>query len=205
MLAEAFHRAGATVDTWSFPRYETFFGQRIHALLDGKEAVTAATLDPQSMALWFAMDRWDAAENLQTKGNDDIDVVILNRWVLSNAVYQGARASMMSPHNGAINEAAGDAMFDWVLQLEFETLRLPKPDATVLLDISVEESMRRATSRAAEQGVSPDVYEAASGLLLASKRLYQRAASGGHGQLIHVDGKSVADVHDDVWAAVVAG
>jgi dTMP kinase len=205
LLVDAFRRDGATVAAWSFPRYETFFGQRIRALLDGKESVTAATLDPKSMALWFAMDRWHAVHAHQQRHTD---IVILNRWVLSNAVYQGARAALaeglLSEGNGERSGTVGDNLFDWVLQLEFETLGLPKPAATVLLDISVEESMRRATNRAAAQGATPDVYEGASGLLLASKRLYQRAAAGGHGQLINVDAKSAADVHAEVWAAVTA-
>jgi dTMP kinase len=190
LLGEAFEAAGRHVTHLSFPRYESFFGQRLRTLLDGNEATTANTLDPRSMALWFAMDRWDAVRNLQ-----DTDVLIINRWTLSNAVYQGARAA-------ANNPAQGEAVFDWVIQLETQVLGLPQPTVGVLLDISVEESMRRARDRAGQHGSTPDVYEAHTALLTASRQLYQRAAKAGHATVIAVDGLSKEDVQLAIQAVV---
>jgi dTMP kinase len=183
-LAEYFTAQGQRVGELSFPRYESFFGRRIRTLLDGTQTTTADTLDPRSMALWFAMDRWDALNNDAT---DPYDVLILNRWILSNAVYQGARA---------VHEA--DAVFDWVMELETRVLGLPTPDASIVLSISVAESMRRASMRASQQGASPDVYERHTSLLTESFRLYARAVDRGLAMSIPVDGKSVDEVHREV-------
>jgi dTMP kinase len=188
-LAQSLTDQGMTVGQWSFPRYDSFFGTRIGALLRGEESVTAASLDPQSMALWFAMDRWDAIR----AGLPTADVVILNRWTLSNAVYQGARCS---------TDDEANSIFDWVLQLEESVLQLPFPVTTILLDISVETSMHRARARAAQTGATPDVYESYASLLSASRRLYQRAATTGHGTIINVDDRTVDDVHAEVSALV---
>jgi dTMP kinase len=185
LLAHSLQQRGFSVGQWSFPRYDSFFGTRVGALLSGSEPVTAASLDPRSMALWFAMDRWDAIRD----GLPTTDVVILNRWTLSNAVYQGARAA---------DDVEADAVFDWVLQLETGTLRLPLPTLTVLLDISVETSMDRAVARAAQSGQKPDVYESKAALLIASKRLYQRAANAGNGTLLEVDNRTVEQVQADI-------
>jgi dTMP kinase len=191
LLGDAFTAAGRRVTHLSFPRYETFFGQRIRTLLDGTEPTTANTLDPRSMALWFAMDRWDAVRGLAPT-----DVLIINRWTLSNAVYQGARAAAMNP-------SAGDTIFDWVIKLETEVLALPQPTVGVLLDISVDESMKRARDRARDLGETPDVYEAHTELLSESRRLYQRAATAGHGTLINVDGLSPEDVQHAIQEVVL--
>ncbi len=189
LLAEALRKTNTSVGTLSFPRYETFFGTRIGALLSGRERTTASTLDPRSMALWFAMDRWDAV----TTALPQCDVLLINRWTLSNAVYQGARAG---------DSAEADAVFDWVLQLETERLGLPVPALTVLLDVTVETSMARATDRAAAIGTTPDVYESHETLLRTSRRLYRRAAERGHGVIVDVEGRSAEVVHNDVMDLV---
>jgi dTMP kinase len=163
LLADALQARHLRVAQWSFPRYESFFGRRIRTLLDGSESTTADTLDPTSMALWFAMDRWDAVR----AGVPEADVLILNRWILSNAVYQGAR----------VERADGSQVFDWVIELETQVLGLPQPDVSLVLELSVEESMDRARARAAALGTAPDVYESHALLLRRSAELYDRAVS----------------------------
>jgi dTMP kinase len=165
LLAEALAKAGLRVANWSFPRYESFFGQQIKQLLAGSQETSAATLDPSSMALWFANDRWDAINTMDAE-TMAADVILLNRWTLSNAVYQGARAG---------DEPAQDAMFDWVLELEYGRLNLPQPSVTVVIEVSVQTSMERAEVRAAQLETSPDVYESSARLLTDSRRLYRRA------------------------------
>jgi dTMP kinase len=153
LLADAL----STVDVVSFPRYDTFFGRHIRALLDGAGAVSADTVDPRSMALWYALDRVQWARD--RKPSDG--VVLLNRYTLSNAVYQSARA--------------GDpALFDWVLRLEFEELELPRPDVTVVLDVPPEVSKTRVAQRGDADG---DVYERQAGLLARVRDGYLAAAA----------------------------
>ena len=147
----------STVDVVSFPRYETFFGRHIRALLDGHGEVSAETVDPRSMALWYALDRVQWARE-HKHGSDG--VVLLNRYTLSNAVYQSARS--------------GDAaLFDWVLHLEFDELELPRPDVTVVLDVPPDVSQHRVAHR----GDGDDVYERSAGLLARVREGYLAAAS----------------------------
>jgi len=136
----------STVDVVSFPRYETFYGRHIRALLDGAGEVSAQTVDPRSMALWYALDRVQWARDRKPVSDG---VVLLNRYTLSNAVYQSARAD-------------DPTLFDWVLRLEFTELELPQPDVTVVLDVSPDVSQRRVASREEAGG---DVYERSAALL----------------------------------------
>jgi dTMP kinase len=141
----------------SFPRYDTFFGRQIRWLLDGAGEVSAQTVDPRSMALWYALDRAQWARD--RKPVPDNGIVLLNRYTLSNAVYQSARA---------------DAdLFDWVLRLEFEELGLPRPDVTVILDVPPELSRNRVARRGDADG---DVYERAGELLARVRDGYLAAA-----------------------------
>ncbi len=196
LLEEALRTHGFSVETWSFPRYESFFGQRIETLLAGTQDTTAATVDPASMALWFAADRWDAIHHRPTRADDLVpDVILLNRWVLSNAVYQGGRAT---------NEPEQNALFDWVLDLEYGRFMLPHPILNIVLEVSVETSMARAQERAHGNDSTPDVYESSARLLNDSRRLYRRAAERmGEVRLIDVDQQPREAVHQLILAMVM--
>jgi dTMP kinase len=193
LLADGLSASGLRVITWSFPRYDTFFGRRIKTLLEGSAQTSAANLDPSSMALWFAVDRWDAVNTLAHDAND-VDVVLLNRWTLSNAVYQGARAE---------GDAAQNDLFDWVLDLEYHRFALPRPTINVVLEVSVETSMSRARDRASLADTEPDVYESSARLLYDSRRLYRRAASlFPEVQIVDADHRSREEVQATILSVV---
>jgi dTMP kinase len=177
MLADAV----SATDVVSFPRYDTFFGRHIRALLDGTGAVSAQTVDPRSMALWYALDRLQWARSF---GLPD-GVVLLNRYVLSNAVYQSARAS-------------DPALLDWVLRLEFEELALPRPDVTVVLDIPPSVS----ASRVAHRGETADVYERSLDLLTRVREGYLAAAARLPGHVVVPAVGSPESVHAEVLSAL---
>jgi dTMP kinase len=171
----------SAVDVVSFPRYDTFFGRRIRELLDGVGDVSAQTVDPRSMALWYALDRVQWARDRKPASDG---VVLLNRYVLSNAVYQSARA--------------GDpALFDWVLRLEFEELELPRPDVTVVLDVPPEVSKTRVAHRG-----DADLYERSASLLARVREGYLTAASRASDVVVVSAAGSPESVHADVLRAL---
>jgi dTMP kinase len=147
----------SAVEVVSFPRYEGFVGREIRSMLDGGRGVSAQDVDPRSMALWYATDRAQWARDRKPHRDG---VVLLNRYTLSNAVYQSARG--------------GDPeLFGWILRLEFEELGLPQPDVTVVLDVPPELSR----SRVAHRDGAGDVYERAADLLARVRDGYLAAAA----------------------------
>jgi dTMP kinase len=148
----------SAVEVVSFPRYEWFIGREIRQLLDAGRGVSAQDVDPRSMALWYATDR---AQWVRDRKPHPDGVVLLNRYTLSNAVYQSARCD-------------DPELFDWILQLEFEELGLPQPDVTVVLDVPREVSQRRVAHRDDSAG---DVYERAADLLARVRDGYLSAAA----------------------------
>jgi hypothetical protein len=87
---------GWSVRMLSFPVYSSFFGQSIRQLLDGQLGagdVSADAVDPRSMALWYALDRWEAFRDpdLRRAGSAAReDCLLLNR---SSAVPVGGGTS----------------------------------------------------------------------------------------------------------------
>ena len=58
-LAEALTDMGYSVEKREYPKYESYFGSHIGSYLSGAEGVKADAVDGKSMALWFALDRWE--------------------------------------------------------------------------------------------------------------------------------------------------
>lgn len=126
---------GLRVETLAFPRY----GRSIHAdlaaeALRGRHGDVAASV--RAMALLFALDRAEARDEL-SKLLVDNDIVLLDRYVASNAAYSAARAG----------EQADGETSSWVAELEFGRFELPVPDIQILLDVPTELAVERARRR----------------------------------------------------------
>jgi len=93
-------------------------------------------VDPYFIANAFAMDRWKFLPELQ-KHIEKNDIIILDRYVLSNIAYQSCK----------VPESEQSQIRDWITLLEFSFLKLPYPDLTLFLDIPVELSKNRLESR----------------------------------------------------------
>ena len=140
---------GLTVATLSFPVYASFFGREVGNLLAGTEGVTADTVDGKSMALWYALDRFEAFQHFDYSG---ADVLLINRFVLSNAVYQSIRDRDLGKPD----------VLDFVLALEHEHFHLPRPDAYLVLDVLPDNAAKNVDAKGFREyvGNARDVYEA---------------------------------------------
>jgi dTMP kinase len=186
-LSEAFRKAGKSVATLAFPRYGRSVTADIAAeALHGEHGDLASSV--YAMAMLFALDRAAAGGEIEALGRDH-DVVILDRYVASNAAYSAARLR---------EDAAGEAAA-WVHRLEYERLRLPSPDWQVLLNVSAELAANRARHRAqSEQGRARDSYERDDELQQRTGAVYAGlAAACWGGRWLVVD----ADVDPGVLAA----
>ncbi|WP_018180987.1 dTMP kinase [Jongsikchunia kroppenstedtii] len=164
-LVDRWEQTGRSVATLAFPRY----GRSIHADI-AAEALRGEHGDLRSsvyaMAMLFALDRRDAVDEL-TAARAGADIVILDRYVASNAAYSAARAT----------EAADGATVAWVADLEFDRFGLPVPDHHLLLDVGAELALARAQSRAAtEPGRERDHYERDTDLQHRTAAVYSELA-----------------------------
>lgn len=107
-----------------------FSANRSEGSFPVREGVSASTVDQKSMALWFAMDRFMDFRNYR---DGEADFLLINRYVLSNAVYQSIRERDIS-EPGSDNSAFAD----WVFRLEYDVLGLPRPTLNLFFDVDTE-------------------------------------------------------------------
>jgi dTMP kinase len=169
-LSGEFRAAGMSVATLAFPRYGRSVTADVAAeALHGEHGDLASSA--YAMAMLFALDRAAAIGEIDRLGRDH-DVVILDRYVASNAAYSAAR----------LHEDAAGAAVAWVHRLEYERLRLPQADWQVLLAVPAELAGQRARSRAeSDPGRQRDSYERDDGLQQRTGAVYAGLAAAGWG------------------------
>lgn len=165
-LRASFESRHRSVATLAFPRY----GHSVEAdlaaeALHGSHGDLATSV--HAMAVLFALDRAGARDEIGHL-TAAYDVVILDRYVASNAAYSAARL-----HQGADGDVVA-----WVQELEYERLKLPKPDWQVLLDVPAELAAERADNRAAQEADrAKDAYERDDGLQQRTGEVYAALAA----------------------------
>src|SRR5690625_3651269 len=169
-LHTAWQRRGLAVATLDFPRYHRSVTADLAAeALHGEHGDLASSV--YAMAVLFALDRAGAVDEIAALRARH-DVVILDRYVASNAAYSAAR----------LHQDADGAVVDWVERLEYGRLGLPRPDRQVLLDVSTRLAGRRARHRAtAESDRARDAYERDDGLQRRTGAVYAGLAAAGWG------------------------
>ena len=160
-LRTRLEQRGLTVGVLSFPDYDSFFGGCVGRYLTKKDGVSASDVDQRSMALWFAMDRWAAFRDFDYS---KFDVLLINRYVLSNAVYQSIRDRDVDKPD----------ILDFVLELEHRQLKLPQPDLYLILDVDLSAAQDNVTKKGYREyvGDEKDEYEKQDSIQIRARAKY---------------------------------
>ena len=160
-LKKRLEQRGLTVGVLSFPDYGSFFGGCVGRYLTRKDGVSASDVDQRSMALWFAMDRWAAFQGFDYGA---FDVLLINRYVLSNAVYQSIRDRDVDQPD----------ILDFVLTLEHEQLSLPRPDLYLILDVDLSAAQNNVSKKGYRDyvGHEKDEYEKQDSIQIRARAKY---------------------------------
>lgn len=191
-LAAELERGGHSVARAAFPRYEA----DVHAELVA-EALRGGHGDlgesVHGMALLYALDRRAAADELreQLRGHD---VLLIDRYVASNAAYGAAR----------LQQDAGGSFVAWLHELEVERFALPRPDVQLLLRVPAAVAADRAEHRErTEAERSRDNFESDSPLQQRCAAVYaQLAAENWWSPWLVIDGVRRVDFPELAGAVV---
>jgi len=154
-LSEYLLANGHRCRTLHFPRTDnSIYGDLIARFLRG-ELGDIRQVNPYLVALIYAGDRLDFKSTLE-EWLDAGDTVLLDRYVYSNVAYQCAK---VTDKNDKL------VLRNWILNLEFEYHKLPKPDLNIFLDTPLSftrqklENNRESDERQYLQG-KQDIHEA---------------------------------------------
>ena len=133
ILVENLKKLGVKAISFSFPNYASPTGKIIGEAYLGKHSESYFTegienVDPKISSLYYAADR---AYNIDIikKHLEAGYIVVLNRYVESNMAFQGGKIKDIKSRN---------MMYEWLDNLEFVLLDLPRPDLVLFLYLPYE-------------------------------------------------------------------
>lgn len=190
-LTARLRERGRSVAHAAFPRYTAdVHAELVAEALHGEHGDLGASV--HGMAVLYALDRRGAADDLRA----DLaahDVVLLDRYVASNAAYGAARLGQ---------DVDGDFV-RWVRELEVERFGLPRPDLQLLLQVPADVAAGRAEHRERTETRRRDRFESDSSLQRRCAELYARLAeTGWWSPWLVVDGSARPD-HEALAARVL--
>lgn len=189
LLAQYLRDQGKEVVTMDFPQYGAKSAGPVEEYLNGKYG-SLNDVSPKTASLFYAVDRFDASFKIRT-ALEQGKIVLSNRYVLANSAYQGAKIK---------NIQERQEFFNWINELEYDTLKLPQPDLIIFLYVPAEiayELVLKKKARAYLNGKKQDIHETDKEYLKTVEQTYLELARQNpkiitlecapHGQLLNIE------------------
>ncbi len=137
LLQDRFKKAGYEVAVFDFPQYQNASAHFITEYLNGKYG-SANDVGPYTASLFFALDRYEAAPKIR-EALDQGKIVLANRFSGSNMAHQGTKFDNPEERRG---------YFIWLDNLEFELLKIPRPDKSFVLRVPADIAQKLVDKKA---------------------------------------------------------
>ena len=132
-----------------FPRYDKESSALIRMYLSGQFGENPGDVNAYAASTFYAVDRYASYRTDWGELYENGGIILSDRYTTSNAVHQGSK----------LPDDELPAFFDWLQDLEYEKLGLPKPDLVIYLDVDLETSLARMRRRQQKTHTSADIHE----------------------------------------------
>lgn len=196
LLVERLRQEGYDVATFDFPQYNQPSSYFVKEYLNGRYGGTD-DVGPYTSSLFFALDRYEAASQINAALAQG-KVVLANRYSGSNMAHQGTKFKHAEERRG---------YFIWLDNLEFQMLRIPRPDRSIVLRVPADIAQKLVDQKESRSYTDKkrDIHEADLGHLKKSVEVYDDLCQLFPKDFMRLDcvrgGKllDVETVHDQLW------
>ena len=144
LLIEKLKQENIRIEKFGFPNYNSPTGKIVGGPYLGKSYICegwfeegAPNVDPKVSALYYAADRLYNIDKINFLLDNGVNV-ILDRYVYSNMAHQGGKIE---------DEKERNEMYEWLENLEFKLLNLPRPEICLFLHMPFECSLELKKNR----------------------------------------------------------
>lgn len=127
LLEEYLKNRGYKVKLYEFPNYNSPSSYFVREYLSGSYG-KAEDVDPFVASAFYSLDRYDTYKKFIEKDYNEMDYIIFDRYTGSNLIYQGNKC----PNRHTLLNYT-----KWLVDLEYNHMRLPKPAITIFLNNDV--------------------------------------------------------------------
>ena len=129
----------------SFPNYNELSSGPVREYLNGSISQNTNDISAKATSYLFAIDRYITFnKHIKSLYNDNNTVIIFDRYTQSNLIHQGGKIISKYGHNC---KDKLDEFSDWLYNLEYVDLELPKPTLTFYLHVPLEVSIKMMEHR----------------------------------------------------------
>lgn len=155
MMCQYLQAQGVPYQEIDFPRYGNPFAEPANLYLHGALGKEAGDVNAYASSVLFAVDRLASYKEDWGAFYESGGVIIANRYTTSNAVHQASK----------LPDGERQEFLDWLFDLEYHRLGLPKPDLVLYLDMPTELSEKMMRHREQETSTKADIHEQDSAYL----------------------------------------
>ena len=151
ILEKKLRETGKEILYLTFPVYENESSALVRLYLNGDLGKNPNDVNAYAASSFFAADRYISYIN-GWKGfyEKENGIILANRYTTANAVHQLSK----------LPENEWDMFLDWLYDYEFNRLKIPQPNLTVLFDMNPDVAIPLLEKRAKETQAKKDIHEA---------------------------------------------
>jgi dTMP kinase len=180
----------------TFPQYHEPSSALIKMYLGGEFGQKPGDVNAYAASTFYAVDRYASYRKVWQTEYEQGVLIITDRYTTSNAVHQGSK----------LQGKARKEFFQWLYDLEYVKMGLPKPDMVIYLDMPLELSVQLMRKRECDTQTTADIHERDEAYLSACREAAQDAASYFHWKIISCarEGKirTIADIQNEIFHLV---
>ena len=195
-LCARFDEAGMAYHHIVFPRYDQESSALIRMYLNGAFGTHPSDVNAYAASTFFAVDRYASYRTDWGEIYENGGLILSDRYTTSNAIHQGSK----------LPEAELPAFFDWLYDLEYGKMGLPRPDLVLYLDMPTEATEQMMRRREAATHTKADIHEQDEAYLRRCREnaAYVVARCGWTRIDCAKDGapRLINDIHNEVMACV---
>ena len=149
LLAAALEQQGRPVRQISFPNYASNASWPVRMYLAGEFGPRPEDVNAYAASVLYAVDRFASYRKDWADFYRDGGILIADRYTTSNAVHQCSK----------LPRTAWDDYLDWLFDLEYQKIGIPKPDAVFYLEVDPLVSQRLLSGRYQGDESKKDIHE----------------------------------------------
>jgi dTMP kinase len=138
LLKNRLESEGYKVRKITFPNYENKSSTLVKMYLAGDFGTSPLDVNPYTASTFYAVDRFASYKTDWKDFLEDGGIIIADRYTTSNMVHQASKYESIEEKN---------KFLDWLYDLEFEKMGLPKPDEVIFLNMEIEVSLKLIENR----------------------------------------------------------
>ncbi len=195
-LYETLCTAGYSCRKITFPNYGSPFCQPVEQYLAGALGSHPDDVNAYAASVLYTIDRFASFQQDWKQFYEEGGILVADRYTTSNAVHQ---CSKLPPEQW-------EQFTNWLFELEYEKVGIPRPDQVIYLDVDPQVSQRLLAGRYHGDETRKDIHEKDAAYLARSRAAAQWCADTLGWNTIacccRETMRTVEEIAADVWGAV---